>query len=110
MINLYQIFSDQPPRQYPTATASGVYLIKADKYYKIGCSRDVYTRFNSIYRTLPFEAVLLHHIPCSGYERAEAALHTRYKDKLVKNEWFLLNDQDVEEIKALKSLKDDYWL
>lgn len=78
-----------------------VYLVKrGDGLYKIGKSLDVDTRIQSLRRKHgPVE--LIHFIECENYDQAEVTLHTRYRSKWVKAEWFALTPDDVTEIKAI---------
>lgn len=75
-----------------------VYLIEAGGYYKIGLSRNPESRADQIDSVLPFEGELLHTIQTGNMLSAENELHERYAHRKVRNEWFDLEQREVEEI------------
>lgn len=77
-----------------------VYLMKGDRYYKIGKSLCPSTRLEA-FSTLPFPVELLCVIAASNMHALERQLHERYAAKRTHGEWFLLSRADVAEILAL---------
>jgi hypothetical protein len=78
-----------------------VYLLSTDEgYFKIGRSKDVPNRYNTLKIQLPFEVKLVHFFYATDYIQAEAELHEQYGEFRVNGEWFLLTMEHVEIIKA----------
>ena len=65
--------------------------------FKIGKTKDMRKRFSTLSTSnLNLHIVLqLHYV-------SEDLLHTLFKDKRVKKEWFKLNLQDIEDIKEVE--------
>jgi len=74
---------------------SYVYLIRAYRWHKIGRTRDITARLLTLKTLPPFELELLHLIECDDSVTPERLLHQHFKDKRVRGEWFLLEDDDV---------------
>jgi len=72
-----------------------VYLIKCNKYYKIGKTFDINERFNAIKAGIPYRVYLWHYEVVHNMHAVESTLHRIYKTKRIKGEWFKLNDLDV---------------
>jgi len=75
-----------------------VYLIKQDKYYKIGRAQNIKSRVK-IYKTenpKPIKIILQNQV--DDYIKVETELLRKYKHKQYRGEWFLLNNQDVKDI------------
>lgn len=73
-----------------------IYLIRADKYYKIGLSKQVTYRFDQISTSLPFPTTLIHHFQCQQTSKVEVALHALFGSKRLHGEWFILSSEDVK--------------
>jgi Meiotically up-regulated gene 113 len=81
-----------------------VYLVQADRYFKIGRSKQPNVRFGQIGLQLPFPFEVLHVIPVNDMHIAEKQLHTKYAHQHLNGEWFELSQNEVAEIMSLKSL------
>lgn len=81
-----------------------VYLVKADRYFKIGRSKQPDVRFTQIGLLLPFPFEVLRVIPVSDMYEAERGLHSKYAHQHINGEWFSLSDEEVAEIMILERL------
>jgi hypothetical protein len=92
------MFISPPPKKKRTGY---VYLIKSGIYHKIGLTRrKPETRLKEI--TTPEGVSMVHVIETSDPEGLEQFLHNEFKDKRAEREWFRLDEEDVEWIKAIK--------
>ncbi|PMV25253.1 hypothetical protein C1X21_12535 [Pseudomonas sp. FW305-3-2-15-A-LB2] len=79
-----------------------VYLVQsATGYCKIGSSRSVPRRMRQLQCANPEPLILLHQFPSASAQRDEFALHAKFADKRVRNEWFCLTEADVAVVCAL---------
>lgn len=82
-----------------------VYVLKcAEIYYKIGQSHDVQARLANIRTANPTEIELLHVIECWNMTGAEREIHRYFEDKRHRLEWFLLDEDDLSRLMAIKSI------
>jgi predicted GIY-YIG superfamily endonuclease len=85
-----------------------VYLILSeDGHYKIGRTKDVPTRSNTLGVQLPYQIEVIHSIKVNDMVWAERHLHEKFAAKRVNGEWFSLESDDVEWIKALSELQPE---
>lgn len=94
------------PEPQPEPKPNGyVYLLRGEGVYKIGRAKRVDKRVTQFSPKLPFDAKVIHTIPCYGstyaMHQAETRLHTKFAGKRKRGEWFTLTDGDVEYIKTL---------
>ena len=85
-----------------------VYVIKLGDtgYYKIGRSNNPDRRiWKEITPILPIEPEIICIVETRDMIKLEKELHERYSDKRANGEWFLLDDEDIEQIRGLKSVK-----
>jgi len=75
-----------------------VYVIEANKVYKIGKTINIETRFNNFITDNPYKFNLITNIKVSDYIGVEKRLHKKFKDKLVRGEWFDLSKNDILKI------------
>jgi len=87
--------------QQSTTRPGCVYLLKGERYYKIGLSSNVNRRMEEISPRLPFETELICTIATEDMHGLEAQLHELYAGKRANGEWFKLSDEDVAYIKEL---------
>lgn len=85
----------------PEAKMGVVYLLRNGDHYKIGMTTDLRTRIQTINTSLPSKAELLHTIRTCDYIELERKLHERFAAKRCNGEWFTLDEEDIEEIKAM---------
>lgn len=74
-----------------------VYLVKYDKYYKIGISTSPMTRLKE-FTKLPYELEVITFGYVQDAYKEENYLHEKYADKRIRGEWFKLSSAEVEEI------------
>jgi len=85
-----------------TQTRKGfVYLLKCDRYYKIGMSKSVTDRIKQLSTQPPFDIELLHTIQTNDMYGLESTLHQKFSEKRKTGEWFNLDDSDIEYIRSL---------
>jgi len=76
-----------------------IYVIKADKYYKIGKAEKPEQRVEAFITSCPFEIDIILFKLVKNYARVETLLHKKFKEKKYRSEWFLLNQTDISKIK-----------
>lgn len=98
-----------PPLWYPpyscrdrlaarTFQAGTLYLIRCERYYKIGHTTDMAVkRLSALQSSNPFPLELVH--TWAGTRWDERAWHSRLHARRVRGEWFELTNQDVMMIK-----------
>lgn len=97
------MLSTKKPKEFTrTKTQGYVYLLGADNgLFKIGKSKNVNARLADLNKQSPVSIEILHSFASEDYTTAEKELHKRYKNKRKVGEWFLLSDQDVENIRGI---------
>ena len=83
------------------STAGFVYVVRCDRYYKIGCTRNAKHRIARFETSYPHALTVVHVVRVSDMTRTEQTLHTRFADKRVKGEWFDLTASDLRVIARL---------
>ena len=83
-----------------------VYVIRCNDRYKIGRTKNIITRVAGFIGQIPYKIELIHIIASKDYFIIEKGLHRMYKDKQIHYEGFLLDDNDIENIKSIKGIKD----
>lgn len=81
--------------ELPSATGF-VYLIRMDKWHKIGVTKDILRRTGELRVTLPTKETLVHTIETDDPFGVEKYWHNRFKDRRANGEWFLLTPADVK--------------
>jgi hypothetical protein len=84
-----------------------VYLLRSGDYYKIGYAKNTHSRVALLEPKLPLESEIICEIRTGDVRDLERSLHEDFKEKRVRGEWFMLNDEDVEFIKRLASEDSD---
>jgi hypothetical protein len=84
----------------PRYSGSGVYIIRSGAYSKIGYSKNIHRRFQSIQVGNPNNLDLLLYIPTDVKycKELESQLHCMFKSKLFRGEWYELDESDLEYI------------
>lgn len=83
---------------------TAVYVLKSDKYYKIGVSSAISKRIGMLQTGNPYTIELIHQKYFTSSVEAykeEKRLHLLYKDKQVQREWFELTLEDIEYIQEI---------
>ena len=79
-----------------------VYVIKSDTgHCKIGKARRFHRRMQMFEVKLPFRFEVIVTIKTPDMHILERILHERFSKKRVNGEWFLLDDTDISELRAL---------
>jgi hypothetical protein len=81
-----------------------VYLVKMDKWFKIGKTNDILRRTGEIRLTLPERESLIHTIETVDPSGVEAYWHKRFDSRRRNGEWFLLLPSDVKEFKMWRRI------
>jgi hypothetical protein len=76
-----------------------VYLLRSEKFYKIGRSNDVTRRRREVALLLPNELEEIHVIETDDPEGIEAYWHRRFAARQARGEWFALTADDVRAFK-----------
>lgn len=100
------IVKAQTPVDASAAIGPCVYLIKANKWYKIGYTTYFRHRIKQLATQPPFETQILHIIKVPN-QAAELFLHERYAQYRIRGEWFTLPGDDILELMSIQEL-DDY--
>lgn len=83
-----------------------VYLIYAENgVYKIGRTNDVESRFEVIKNISPVPVTLILTIDAENSRKLEMELHDKFSEKRYYNEWFSLDESDIEYIRSLSEDK-----
>jgi len=80
-----------------------IYLIQCIpfNYYKIGISKiKPKMRMSALQTGSPFELKILDIYLIDDYTKREVQLHRKYKEKNVRGEWFLFEDDELELLKT----------
>lgn len=79
-----------------------VYLLQTQSgLCKIGWTKSVMSRVRQLQCGNPEPLLLLHHFRSENAQRDERKLHRLFAYKLVRNEWFALTDQDIENVRSI---------
>jgi hypothetical protein len=85
-----------------TGSNGYVYLVYSCGLYKIGKSKDQYSRTTLFSTIMPVEVKLIHSFHSEDYAGAESTLHKRYAENRKMGEWFKLNEDQIKEICLIK--------
>lgn len=75
-----------------------IYLIRVNEYIKIGYSNNINGRLRQIQTDSPYEVELVLSIKVDNGRNIEKYLHSYFKAKRVRGEWFELNNDEVKEV------------
>lgn len=75
-----------------------LYIIRCDKYYKIGTASNMVSRLNSLQCGNPFELEIICAFRTKKAYQLEKELHSELKQFNHKREWFLLDEVFVKEL------------
>lgn len=103
-----------PQKQLPPANLNNnskqkgyIYLVASlEGHYKIGRSKDVPTRVNTLSIQLPFRVELLHSFSADDYVRAEQIIHERFSHLRLNGEWFRLGEEEIEWFRSLNTFEE----
>ena len=77
-----------------------VYLLRCERFYKIGASKDVDKRIHALSASSPFRLELIWIIESEDMYRLESLFHERFAHKRHRGEWFALDQDDIESFKT----------
>lgn len=85
-------------------TKGEVYIVRIDKHFKIGASRNVYSRIHELQIANPTPIEVMARIKSNDMYRTERLLQAMFirDDKLERGEWFNLTPTDLAYLKAGK--------
>ena len=78
-----------------------LYLLRCNKYYKIGISSSLEQRIDYLQIGNPYEIDLLMAVKIGNSLESEKLLHERFSHRRVRGEWFELDTKELEEVKDL---------
>ncbi len=81
-----------------------VYMIRMDKWHKIGKATNVLKRTGELRITLPSKETLVHTIETDDPYGVENYWHRRFADRQTNGEWFLLTSDDVRAFKKWRRI------
>ena len=84
-----------------------IYVLKADRYYKIGQTINLNERFAHIEPQLPFPVEIIHTFAVEDMNEVESALHARFADKRTHGEWFTLDEHEIAWLTSLNGVDYD---
>ena len=77
-----------------------IYVLKGDRYYKIGQAVCIDNRLKQIEPKMPFPTELVHSFEVDDMNITEKELHEHFADKRTNGEWFALTEDDVEWLRS----------
>lgn len=88
-----------PLEREPKSRAGWLYVVEgAPGLFKIGISRDVARRVMQLQTANPTTLRLLARFPVPDARSLERDLHARLTNRRVRNEWFQLSPEDVQQL------------
>lgn len=78
-----------------------VYVLRSDRYYKIGRTRNVESRIGTISLQMPFPVELIKVFNTDDSIWLEKLFHVFLNKTRMNGEWFLLSDADIEWLMAI---------
>jgi Meiotically Up-regulated Gene 113 (MUG113) protein len=82
--------------------AGYVYILKGDRYYKIGRTADIQQRLTPMTVKAPFPLEVVVLMPSQDMAHTEKSLHIRFAEKHRRGEWYDLTEDD------LTLIREDY--
>lgn len=92
---------DEPIDLLRGPTNGYVYLLKYDRFYKIGCTTNLDRRITDLDILMPEKPELIHVIECEDHSKIERRLHQNLSRYRRNGEWFELPEHIVEELKEI---------
>lgn len=78
-----------------------VYVIKCNKFYKIGMTKNYKQRINTLMVSNPYKIEPIVKVESNNINFLEKHLHNKFSDKKEKGEWFNLDPEDVAYMQRL---------
>lgn len=78
-----------------------IFHMEGTDFYKIGYSNNIEKRLQTLQVSSPFNLSVIWQLKIWFPQEAERYLHQLFKEKKVKNEWFMLSQDDLDVIKNL---------
>jgi len=84
-----------------------IYVMKCERFYKIGLSRSIPKRIKTLQGGLPFKIELIEIYKVENKDerrylnKTEKFIHKHFHAKRVNGEWFELTESDLKEIPSL---------
>lgn len=80
-----------------------VYLLECEGKYKIGLTKNIVQRMRFFENTLPSYPNIINYIISEDFRQIEKSLHIVFEEKRIKNEWFLLDENDLKTFDKIKN-------
>ena len=94
----------RPPKPVRLPRPGWVYVVCSDNdVYKIGMTRSLDSRITTLSVESPYEFELVMTIKSADPLALESSLHKKFSDKLIKGEWFNLDQEDLAFMEMLKA-------
>jgi hypothetical protein len=86
-----------------------IYLIRNGQtsHYKIGISKNVISRINTLQTGNPEKLSLISFFPTTDTYKQEQKLHNHYSQKRVTGEWFVLDEYDINYFLSIAKSRTD---
>jgi hypothetical protein len=79
-----------------------VYFIKCDKWFKIGSTMDVYSRFHTVQVCNPYPVELFHKLKSDNMRLTEKLFQDMFGRAEKRGEWYILTPENLRYIKSGK--------
>jgi hypothetical protein len=83
-----------------------VFKVNGFNHYKIGIAKSVTRRFKEVDRYNPFGIECLKTYQTNYDRGVETKIHHRFEDRLIKNEWYEIDYNPIDEIDEIVSLNN----
>ena len=83
-----------------------IYILKSEKYYKIGITKDVAQRLRNLQTGNPIEIALVSAAFFKGAPRFESRLHEAFSEYRTNGEWFELPPDKLEDLIEILENRD----
>lgn len=93
-------YQDEPTKKERKVERGFIYVIRNDKFYKIGKSKKPEIRFEALQIASPHKIKEVCKYEIDDYSFQEKELHRIYQDKRQSGEWFRLSDSDLVNLEA----------
>ena len=83
------------------STKGILYIVQSSEIYKIGITDNFKQRLSALRHNTPHGLSVILILRISNANLVEKRLHTLFKDRRVKGEWFRLNSDDLEFLRCI---------
>ena len=91
------VFAEYKEEQSENGNKSGnIYILESSGYYKIGITKNIKSRLNSLQTANPNKIKLVHSKFISNYDEHECFLHQVFNNSKKNGEWFDLDEAQLQ--------------